>query len=53
VRHQAAAIAPPAGSPLIVVVPNSTLREPGAWELRLLDAHRADLARYPFSVDLH
>jgi anti-sigma factor RsiW len=42
--------APPAGSPLIVVLPNSAIRESGAWVLLLRNPHGAELARYPFSV---
>ena len=38
VRHKGATQAPPAGSPLIVVLPNSAIREPGAWVLLLRNA---------------
>lgn len=49
-RHKGVTQAPPAGSPLIVVLPNSAIREPGAWVLLLRHPHGAELARYPFSV---
>ena len=49
-RHKGAAQAPPAGSPLIVVLPSSAIREPGAWVLVLRNPQGAELARYPFSV---
>jgi hypothetical protein len=53
IRHQGAAQAPPAGSPLIVVLPNSAIREPGAWVLLLRNPQGAELARYPFSVQFN
>jgi hypothetical protein len=52
-RHKAATVAPPAGSPLIVVLPNAAIREPGAWVLRLNNAQGAELARYPFSIQVN
>jgi hypothetical protein len=45
--------APPAGSPLVVVLRNSAIREPGAWVLRLRNQQGAELARYPFSVQFN
>ncbi|MCX6627867.1 MAG: zf-HC2 domain-containing protein [Candidatus Solibacter sp.] len=53
IRHHGAAQAPPAGSPLIVVLPNSAIAEPGAWVLRLRDRQGAEIARYPFSVQFN
>ena len=50
IRHKAAAQAPPAGSPLIVVLPNSAIREAGAWVLLLRNQQGAEIARYPFFV---
>jgi hypothetical protein len=50
VRHKGAVQAPPAGSPLIVTLFNSGLRERGAWVLVLRNTQGAELARYPFSV---
>jgi hypothetical protein len=42
--------APPMASPLIVMLPNAALREPGAWVLILRTPQGGELARYPFSV---
>jgi hypothetical protein len=42
--------APPAASPLIVMLPNAAIRESGAWVLILRTPQGAELARYPFSV---
>ena len=53
VRHKGAASAPPAGSPLVVILPNSAIREPGAWVLLLRNRQGAEIARYPFSVQLN
>jgi anti-sigma factor RsiW len=52
-RHKGIAQAPPAGSPLIVVLPNSAIREPGAWVLILRNPQGAELGRYPFSVQFN
>jgi hypothetical protein len=52
-RHRGAAQAPPAGSPLIVVLPNGAIRESGAWVLLLRNQQGAEIARYPFSVQFH
>ena len=52
-RHKGVAQAPPAGSPLIVVLPNSAVRQPGAWVLLLRNPQGAELARYPFSVQFN
>jgi len=52
-RHKGTALAPPAGSPLIVVLPNSAIRETGAWVLLLRNPQGAELARYPFSVQFN
>jgi hypothetical protein len=52
-RHRGAAQAPPAGTPLIVVLPNAAIREPGSWVLRLRTKQGEEMARYPFSVQFH
>jgi hypothetical protein len=52
-RHKGATQAPPAGSPLIVVLPNAAIREPGAWVLLLRNPQGTEIARYPFSVQLN
>ena len=52
-RHKGATLAPPAGSPLIVVLPNAAIRVPGAWVLILRNPQGAELARYPFSVQFN
>ena len=52
-RHKGTAQAPPAGSPLIVVLPNAAIRVPGAWVLILRNPQGAELARYPFSVQFN
>jgi hypothetical protein len=52
-RHKRPTRAPAAGSPLIVVLPNSVIREPGAWVLLLRNQQGAEIARYPFSVQLN
>ena len=52
-RHKGTTQAPPAGSPLIVVLPHAAIREPGAWVLRLCDRQGAEIARYPFSVQFN
>lgn len=49
-RQSGCTVAPPAGSPLIVMLPISALREPGAWALILRDKKGVEIARYPFSV---
>lgn len=53
VWHRGAAYAPPAGSPLIVVLPNAEIRETGPWVLLLRSRKDAEPARYPFSVQIH
>jgi hypothetical protein len=50
VPYKGATPAPPAGSPLIVVLPNSAIRETGRWVLRLRNGQGAEIASYPFSV---
>jgi hypothetical protein len=52
-RHKGPTLAPAAGSPLIVVLPNSAIREAGAWVLLLRNQQGAELARYPFSVQFN
>lgn len=49
-RQSGCTVAPPAGSPLIVVLPISALGESGAWALVLRDKQGVEIARYPFSV---
>jgi hypothetical protein len=53
IRHRGTAQAPAAGSPLIVVLPHAAIRESGAWVLVLRDRQGAEIARYPFSVQLN
>lgn len=53
VRHQDAAQAPPAGSSLVVFLPNSVIRESGSWQLLLHNQRGTEIARFPFSVQLH
>jgi hypothetical protein len=53
VRHKDATQAPAAGSPLVVLLPNSALRETGSWTLLLRNRQGAEIARYPFSVRLN
>jgi hypothetical protein len=53
VRYKGAAQAPPAGSPLIVFLPNSAIRESGSWQLLLRNQRETEIARFPFSVQLH
>ncbi|MEO8594393.1 MAG: zf-HC2 domain-containing protein [Candidatus Solibacter sp.] len=52
VRYQGGAQAPPAGSALIVVLPNSVIGESGSWSLLLHTQAGEEIARYPFSVQL-
>ena len=44
--------APPAGSPLIVILSSHAIRQSGAWTLVLRTQQGAEIARYPFSVQL-
>jgi len=53
VRHSGSARAPQAGSPLVVVLPNSKIGEPGSWVLRLRNSKGEELASYPFSVQFN
>jgi Putative zinc-finger len=53
IRHKGATQAPLAGSPLVVLLPNSAIREPGSWVLLLRSQQGAELARYPFSVKVN
>jgi hypothetical protein len=53
VRYQAKTTAPAAASPLLVFLPNSVIREPGSWVLLLRNQQGAEIARYPFSVQLN
>lgn len=52
-RYAGATQAPPAASPLVVVLPTSQIREPGGWVLLLRDPQGAEIARYPFSVQFN
>jgi len=51
-RISNAAQAPPLGSPLIVVLSNAEIRQPGAWVLVLRTPAGTEVARYPFSVQV-
>jgi hypothetical protein len=51
-RITSSAQAPPPGSPLIVVLSNTEFQQPGAWLLVLRTQKGAEVARYPFSVQL-
>jgi len=53
VGYTAAAQAPPAGSPLIVFLPNSAIRKSGSWQLIVRNQRDTEIARFPFSVQLH
>jgi hypothetical protein len=53
IRHRGPTIAPPAGSPLIVILPNAAIGVPGPWVLLLRNQQGAEIARYPFSVQIH
>jgi len=53
VRYQGTAQAPPAGAPLIVFLPNSAIRDSGSWQILLHDQRDAEIARFPFSVQIH
>jgi hypothetical protein len=46
------AVAPPAASPLVILLPNSAIREAGPWVLILRTPQGAELARYPFTVQI-
>ena len=52
-RLTGSTLAPPAASPLIVVLPNAAMREAGAWVLILRNPQGAELARYPFNVHVN
>jgi Putative zinc-finger len=51
-RVKGSAVTPPAGSPLLVVIPHSDLNQAGAWTLILRTPQGAEIARYPFSLKL-
>jgi hypothetical protein len=53
VIHHDATRAPQAGTPLIVFLPTSAIRDPGNWELRLRNQQGTEIARYPFSVQFN
>lgn len=53
VRYQDAAQVPPAGSSLIVFLPTSAIRESGAWQLVVRGQRETEIARFPFSVQIH
>jgi Putative zinc-finger len=52
IRHSGATQAPPAGSPLIVLLPTAAIREPGSWTLSLRNRQGVE-TRYPFSVQFN
>ena len=53
VRYKGEAQAPPAGSSLIVVLPNSAVQETGSWLILLHGKRGEEIARFPFSVQVH
>jgi hypothetical protein len=53
VRDRGSAVAPPPGSPLIIVIPHSGLDQDGLWSLVLRTSQGAEIARYPFSLKLN
>jgi len=44
------AVAPPPGSPLLIVLRQGKLDRPGPWQLVLRTPQGAEIARYPFSI---
>jgi Putative zinc-finger len=50
VRDKGSAIAPPAGSPLIVTIPHSHLDRSGNWSVILRTPQGIEVARYPFHL---
>jgi len=44
--------APPAGSPLIVVLQNTDFLQLGSWNLVLRDAKGTEISHYPFSIQI-
>lgn len=48
--HSGEASAPPAGVPLVVLIPRQRFASPGAYEVVLTDAAGKTLALYPFSL---
>jgi hypothetical protein len=52
VRFSGSTEAPPPGSQLVVSLPNSEFRQLGAWVLVLRTQKGAEIARYPFTVQL-
>ena len=52
-RFRGEAVAPPAGSPLILMLPKSAIRDSGSWTLLLHNQTGEEIARYPFSVQVH
>ena len=51
-RFEGDALAPPAGSPLILMLPSSAVHDSGSWILLLLNRKGEEIARYPFSVQI-
>jgi hypothetical protein len=45
--------APQAGTPLIIFLPTSAIRESGNWVLLLRNQQGTEIARYPFSVQIN
>jgi hypothetical protein len=52
-RFEGDALAPPAGSPLILMLPSSAVHDSGSWMLLLFNQKGEEIARYPFSVQIH
>jgi hypothetical protein len=52
VRLTGSTLAPPPGSPLIVILSNTDFQPIGAWSLALRTKKGAEVARYPFTVQL-
>ena len=50
VRATGNAVAPPPGSPLLIVLRQGKLDQPGPWQLVLRTPQGAEIARYPFSI---
>jgi Putative zinc-finger len=53
VSHRNTTRAPQAGTPLIVFLPSSSIRESGNWVLLLRNQQGTEIARYPFSVQIN
>jgi hypothetical protein len=51
-QFKGSATTPPAGSPLLIVLPHSNLNQAGAWTLTLRTPQGAEIAQYTFSLKL-